>query len=142
MAKAPTTTPRIVQYLTYSGLAITILAAAISYGKSADKIEQASQASKQVPVIQTTVSQLNDQMGEIKEMIKTQGDAATKERAEANKQVEALRQSQVLITNKVDTLSSQYGSMWALTQSNTNQLNQMKGSLDAMQRLQGQQKDK
>ncbi len=144
MVKQPTTLPRWALFISNGALIATVLVGAISFGRSAGRTEDALRNAREVPALQENVKTVTSQLTEIKELIKQQGDANVKTQADQNRKIDAIQQGYMTeltrLGDKVNTIQGQMGSVWALAQSDSNKISELKGMVNAMQ-LQ-QQKDK
>lgn len=135
MAKQPTTTPRWLQLATHGALIVTVLVGVISYGRSAGRTEAALKNYDNVPKIQSNVDSLTGQLDEIKKLIQQQGVDNAKALAEQNKRIDGLQQGQgdvARLRDQVTTMQSQMGTIFALAQSDSNKVSELKGTLNAI----------
>lgn len=129
MAKTPTTLPRWALFVTHGALIATVLAGAIAFGRASSRTEAALSQSNQVPALAANFQSLTAKLDEIG---KKQDEAL----ANQDKRIERLEQNSnnvVLINTKVDTLTGQMGSVWALAQSDSNKISRLEGMIIAMQ---------
>jgi hypothetical protein len=146
MAKRPTTLPRWALFLSNGALIATVVIGAISFGRSAGRTETALQNSGKVPELQATVGTLSNQLVEIKELIEKQNLTVNQTLDAQNKRIDAIQQAQSLgiaqLGDKINSVQGQMGSVWALAQSDSNKVSELKGMVSAMQMQLQQRKDK
>lgn len=131
----PTTSPRWMQLLTHGALIVTIVVGVISYGRSSGRTEAALASYTQVPIIKADLVSTNQQLAEIKGLIEKQNIDRTKDVEASNRRMDGL-QAQIValgqLDAKVNAITGQMGSVWALEQSNSNSVHELKGTLNAI----------
>lgn len=139
MGKQPTTLPRWTIFLTHSALAITIIAAAISYGRSASRTEAALSATEAVPALKANFDTVTKKLDEISKKQDSVVENQDKRIATIEKQQTDYNLVVQRMEEKLNALTNTNGSAWALSQSNAVRLGKVEGMLEAMQRMQFQQ---
>lgn len=143
MAKQPVTTPRWLQLASHGALIITIVAAVVSYGRSSQRTADALASVKELPQLQAKQSSTDTKLIEIKELIEKQGVERQKDVETAARRMDGLQEQITALGQldaKVSAITGQMGSVWALEQSNSNSVHELKGTLNAI--LQQQQPKK
>lgn len=141
----PTTTPRWLQMLTHGALIITILVGVISYGRSSGRTEAALANYTKVPALQADVASTNQQLAEIKGILEKQNDKTNQGFDQVNKRMDNQQQQIIALSQvdaKVNTLTGQMGTIFALEQSNSNSVHELKGTLNAILQQQQHPKEK
>lgn len=137
MAKTPTTLPRWALFVTNGALVLTVIAGAISFGRSAGRTETALANSALVPQIQ---SQLTTLQTSINDLAKNQVEF-NKGMNERVSKLEGDRTSNAALAAKVDALTSQLGSVWATAESSRGDVKELKGTVNTLIQLQQQKKE-
>lgn len=142
MAKQPTTLPRWTIFLTHGALVITIIAAAIAFGRAASRTEQALKHTEQVPELKANFEIVTRKLDEISKKQDTAIESQDKRIATLEKQQAEYNLVIQRVGEQINALTSTNGSAWALSQSNAVRLGKVEGMLEAMQRMQFQQMQK
>lgn len=153
MAKTPTTLPRWSLLLTHGALAATVIVGAISYGRSSQATVQALSKADKVPAIQETTDTLKNEIAELKKSVNENTATVIKLVEAQNAKVDSIQQQVNTVQSlkdQVATMQNQMGSIWALAQSDSNKVSELKGKADALQsqmsqlmiQMQQQRKDK
>lgn len=137
MAKTPTTLPRWALFLSNGALIATVIIGAISFGKSAGRTEAALTNSAQVPQIQ---AQLTTLQTSINELAKSQVEF-NKGMSDRVSKLEEGKSSNIALQTKVDALTSQLGSVWAVAESSRGDVKELKGTVNTLIQIQQQRKD-
>lgn len=132
----PTTLPRWAMLLSHGALIATVIAGVLSYGRSAGRTEAALAQVKELPQLQANVDSTSAQLKEIKQLIEKQNG----DRAGQDRRIDALQQQTTALTQQVTALTNSFGSVFALAQSDSNSLHELKGTLNAI--LAQQRKEK
>lgn len=143
MGKQPTTLPRWAIILQNSALVITVIAGAVVFGRSASKTEAALDNAKQVPALAASFETLNlklDNIASAQASTSAQQNARLAKMESEVAEVVKLNNSVQTLAAQVTALTGQMGSVWALAQSDSNKVSELKGMVQAMQSMQQQQR--
>lgn len=135
MARQPSNTPRWLSWTTHGALILTILGAAVVFGRTAQRTEDAVAKVQQIPQLEANFGALSNKLDEVLrnqnaalEPVNRRIDAQQKQIEEQQKQTAAL----ISLSEKVTALTGQMGSVWALEQANSNSVHELKGTLNTL----------
>jgi len=115
----------------------------VTFGRFSGRTENALAAYRDVPTIQANVASVTGQLAEIKDLIQKQNETTNKTLDAQNRRIDAVQSSQAqaiaALTDKIGTMQNQMGSVWALAQSDSNKVSELKGMVSAMQSQMSQQ---
>lgn len=144
LMKQPSTLPRWALFITHGALILTVLTGVVTFGRFSGRTENALAAYRDVPQIQANVASVTTQLTEIKDLIQKQNETTNKTLDAQNRRIDSVQSAQTqaiaALSDKLNTVQSQMGSVWALAQSDSNKVSELKGMVSAMQSQMSQQR--